>query len=200
MLIVVRHGRTAANEAGLLQGRSDLPLDQRGIDQARAIATAVPHRTLVISSSLQRAHATGQMISTDVQIDDRWIEFDYGELDGTPALGVGAEIWDRWRGDIHFAPPRGESLADLDKRVREACEELAPIAAARDVVVVSHVSPIKAAVAWALGVGIDISWRCHLDVASICRITFTERGPLLRTFNETSHLRHLGPDAPIRHR
>ena len=53
------------------------------------------------------------------------------------------------------------------------------------VVVVSHVSPIKAAVAWALGASVDIAWRSHLDQASICRIDVRSQGPVLITFNET---------------
>jgi broad specificity phosphatase PhoE len=57
-----------------------------------------------------------------------------------------------------------------------------------EVVVVSHVSPIKAAVAWALGVGDEVAWRTFVGLASITRIGLTERGPLLRTFNEMAHL------------
>ena len=48
----------------------------------------------------------------------------------------------------------------------------------------SHVSPIKAAVGWALGVGIDLSWRSHLSQASISRIDIRRAGPILFTFNE----------------
>ena len=54
----------------------------------------------------------------------------------------------------------------------------------RSVVVVSHVSPIKAAVGWALGAGIELSWRSHLSQASITRIDVRRAGPILFTFNE----------------
>jgi probable phosphoglycerate mutase len=50
--------------------------------------------------------------------------------------------------------------------------------------VVSHVSPIKAAVGWALGAGIELSWRSHLSQASITRIDIRRAGPILFTFNE----------------
>jgi alpha-ribazole phosphatase len=82
-------------------------------------------------------------------------------------------------------PAGGESLATLDRRVREACAALVERAATQNVVVVSHVSPIKAAVAWALGVDIGISFNCHLDQAAICRIVVRNGRPLLQTFNET---------------
>jgi len=191
VLILVRHGRTAANRSGLLQGHRDLPLDELGQAQAQACATAITGPVQVITSPLARAIATGQAINPDVTVDDRWIEFDYGDFDGLPISELPAGIWDTWHLDTRFAPPGGESLLDLDERVRAACEELQPIAAERDVVVVSHVGPIKSAVAWALGVGVEISWRCHLDVASLCRIDITRRGPMLRSFNDTAHLRDL---------
>ena len=52
----------------------------------------------------------------------------------------------------------------------------------------SHVSPIKAAVAWALGVGPETSWRMFLGVAAICRIEIGPRGPSLVGYNSVAHL------------
>jgi broad specificity phosphatase PhoE len=58
------------------------------------------------------------------------------------------------------------------------------------VVAVSHVSPIKAAVTWALGIGDAATWRMHLNVASISRVDRRATGgpPVLAGFNETMHL------------
>ena len=76
-----------------------------------------------------------------------------------------------------------------------ACEELASEAVNHDVVIVSHVSPIKAAVSWALGGGPEVSWRLSLSVASITRIaTGGLAGAALVSFNETAHL-DTGPQA-----
>ena len=52
------------------------------------------------------------------------------------------------------------------------------------VIAVSHVSPIKAVVAWALGGGPELSWKMRLDVASITRIAHGRAGPVLSGFNE----------------
>lgn len=192
MLILVRHGRTAANAAGLLQGRMDPALDEVGNAQAarigaflRSTSTEPP---VVMSSPLLRARQTAAHIAGDVTIDDRWQEIAYGVYEGRPLADVSASQWARWRADDHFALEGGESLAALLARVRPALDDLLALAAERDVVVVSHVSPIKAAIAWALGVGIDISWRCQLGQASISRIAVSGRGPSLVSFNETSHL------------
>ena len=188
MLIVVRHGRTEANAAGLLLGRHDPPLDLLGIEQAGRVARAVAPVDRVVSSPLQRALETAAAFGLPVETDDRWTELDYGEFDGLPVTDVPEAIWQRWRADADFAPPGGESIAELTRRVHMACDDLCDDAQTANVVVVSHVSPIKAAVAWALGVGPEVAWRTHLDPASITRIVVGRRGPVLRSFNEVAHL------------
>ena len=194
MLILVRHGQTTANAEGRLIGRADTPLTELGRAQAeavaRALATSAHPGVRIVSSPLARALETARAIQrtlgagADIEVDDRWIELDYGEYDGAPFAAVPASIWDQWRTDAAFAPPGGESLVAVGARVRDACAELAPDAATSDIVVVSHVSPIKAAVGWALGVGDAISWRLHLDVAAISRIATDGAAPRLRSYNE----------------
>jgi broad specificity phosphatase PhoE len=52
-----------------------------------------------------------------------------------------------------------------------------------DIVVVTHATPVKAAMAWALGVDVGITWRSHVDQASVTRVLMRERGPALAAFN-----------------
>ncbi len=191
VLILVRHGRTPANAAGLLQGRLDQDLDDQGRLQATAVAAYVQRWCdvdAVVSSPLKRAQQTAAAFGLAVETDDRWLELSYGEYEGTPHTDVPSEVWQRWRDDPHFTPTDGESLATLDQRVRSACEGLVERAAGENVVVVSHVSPMKSAVAWALGVGVGISFNCHLDQAAVCRIAIRGDRPILQTFNETAPL------------
>ncbi len=184
MLLLVRHGRTDANAQGLLLGRLDPPLSEEGRQQAAALKAKIPDGARVIASPLLRTRQTAEAFGLPVEIDERWIELDYGELDGLPLRDVPAELWREWRADPAFAPPGGESLAALGVRVRAACTDLVDEIGERDVVVVSHVSPIKAAIAWALGAGDDLSWRLFVQVASIARIGADQWGTTLRSFNE----------------
>jgi broad specificity phosphatase PhoE len=189
MLIVVRHGRTEANAAGLLLGRRlDPGLDELGARQAAAVAGALPTPARVVSSPLLRTRQTAEALGRPVEVDDRWIELDYGDLDGTPLRDVPADVWSAWRADPTWAPAGGESLVDLGIRVREACAALADEAAERDVVVVTHVSPVKAALAWALGVGDEVSWRAYVAPASITQIATRGPRPSLHAFNGCAHL------------
>jgi alpha-ribazole phosphatase len=190
VLIVVRHGQTDANASGLLLGRADPPLDATGRVQASAVAASLAplaRGTRIISSPLRRARETASLVAREepVEIDERWIELDYGALEATPISDVGAEMWARWRSDLSFAPEGGESIQSLGERVAAACAELIADAEERDVVVVTHVSPVKAAVAWALGVGDEIAWRSFVAPGSITRIGARQGVPILRSFNET---------------
>ena len=192
-LVLVRHGQTAVNAEGRLQGRIDAALTDLGRRQAAAAGAALPAgvRRVVVSPLLrarQTVEAFGLPASVPVDVDERWIELDYGEWDGRPLRSMAAEGWDSWRADPAFAPPGGESLVDLAERVRGACADLTDEAREHHVVVVSHVSPIKAAVAWALDVGPETSWRMFLGVAAICRIEVGPRGPSLVGFNSLAHL------------
>jgi broad specificity phosphatase PhoE len=185
VLLLVRHGRTAANASQKLQGHLDLPLDEVGRAQVAGLAAWLGRPDRVISSPLLRATQTAEAFGVPYEIDDRWIELDYGSLDGMPVAEVGAEVWTRWRDDPDYQPGGGESLRQMRERVVTAAEEVLAEAAEQTIVVTTHVSPIKAAMTWALGVDVTAGWRCHLDQASVCRITMDAKGPVLIGFNET---------------
>ena len=199
LLTLVRHGRTTANASNLLQGHVDNPLDEVGVAQAALLAQALQRFgpvTRLISSPLVRARQTadairlGTPLAFDIEIDTRWIELNYGDYDAQPASSIAPEVWAKWRTDEHFLPPNGETLGELNTRVVDAINDLVGQphgAVSEHIVVVSHVSPIKAAVAWALGVGIETSWRTTLDRASMSTVRLDAHRPSLKTFNVTAH-------------
>jgi broad specificity phosphatase PhoE len=192
VLILVRHGESTGNADGLLLGRMDAPLTERGLAQAGTLGPSVIGATRLISSPLSRARDTAEALGTGlpVEIDDRWVEVDYGEFDGRPLGSVPAEVWTRWRSDPDYRPPGGETLTEAGARVRSACEELFAVdgegaRGSGPVVVVSHVSPIKAATCWALGLGDGGAWRLYLATASVTRLAWGADGPVLNRFNDT---------------
>jgi broad specificity phosphatase PhoE len=202
-LILLRHGQTASNAKGLLLGRANPDLDDHGRAQADAVADALGQANIgrVISSPLQRTRATAETVAercgVEVETDDRWIELDYGDYDRRPVADLPADVWQAWRSDVHFRPPGGETLAELGNRVRTACDELQRDADPNgsNVLVVSHVSPIKAGVAWALGQGDDIVWRLYLATASVSTVRIGSGPTALLGFNDVSHTQALGASA-----
>lgn len=184
MLILIRHGRTDANRRQLLQGHLDNPLDDVGRSQAAQIARRIGHIDRLVSSPLLRARETSEFLTMPFEIDNRWIEVNFGDYDGLPLSSISSTEWHRWRTDATFAPPSGESQLAVFERVQESCTELSASARSENIAIVSHVSPIKAAIAWALGVPSTVGLRCRLDVASVSRIEIGPNGPSLISFNE----------------
>jgi broad specificity phosphatase PhoE len=190
VIAFVRHGQTELNRAGRLQGRLDVPLSALGEQQAAALGRGYAHEpvTRVFSSPLRRARDTAAAIAAphdlSVDLDDRLIELAYGEWDGRALADVPPEAWAAWRKDPAFAPPGGETLADVGARIRSFC---ADVPADELVVAVSHVSPIKAAVCNALGVDDRVTWRMQLEVAAVTRIGRRPDGSAyLAAFNDAS--------------
>jgi broad specificity phosphatase PhoE len=192
VLIIVRHGRTEANAAGLLLGRRvDPGLDDLGRRQAQALRSVVGGATRVVSSPLRRTRETAAALGLPVEIDERWIEIDYGTFDGTPLRDVPAATWAAWRADLGFTLGGGESLSTVGERVRAAADDLLQESRQHDIVVVTHVSPIKAAAAWALGVGDEVIWRMWCAPGSITEIGTAGPTPSLHSYNVTAHLTDL---------
>lgn len=183
VLHLVRHARTAANASRRLQGRLDLPLDEVGRQQAAALARVVPRPDRLVVSPMRRARETAAVFEVAHETDARWLEMDYGVMDGVPLAEVPADMWLRWRSEPTFAPDGGETLLELAARVHAACEELLYSAASQEVVVVTHATPIKVAMAWALGAEPEVSWRSFVDQASVTRIEVRDGRPVLVAFN-----------------
>ena len=189
MIAFVRHGQTAVNKAQRLQGRVDAELDDVGAQQAARLAEVLATEPVarVVASPLRRAVQTAMPIAAAhglaVEIDDRLIELDYGEWDERGLRDIAPDEWARWRADPTFAPPGGESLVAVAARVVDFCREHL---GGDLVVAVSHVSPIKAAICWALDVDQRATWRMFLDLASISRIGCRDaKTPSLVSYNET---------------
>jgi len=191
MIIFARHGQTAPNRDGLVLGRADPELTEEGHRQAQFLADALRREPVsaIVSSPLLRARQTaapiGEACGLPVELDDRLIEIDWGAWEGRATGSLAKSDVDRWKAEDGTAP-EGESLDSLSGRVETFCREQLD----RDglVVAVSHVSPIKAAAAWAMGVDGAVAWRMFLGLASITRVGRGRAGPVLLSFNETGHL------------
>jgi probable phosphoglycerate mutase len=206
-MLWVRHGETAVNVAGLLLGRRDPPLTDRGRRQVEAaapiVAAARPVR--ILTSPLARARETAAILAgacgavgvdVEVEVEERAVELDYGVWEGTRLSDLPPAELTRWRADVEHRPPGGESLADVGRRVAGLCAELAEGQGAdsTNLVVVSHVSPIKAAACWAVGIDQSAAWRLHLDLASVTRIGVRSGVPFLERFNEVAPVAEHRPD------
>ena len=183
VLSIVRHARTEANAGGRLQGTLDLPLDDVGRGQAALLPSLVRDIDRVVCSPLLRARQTAEVFRIEPTVDERLREVDYGPFEGQRIADLPQEIWGRWVSELDYAPDGAETLQSMSDRVVAALCDLADEAEGRHVVVVTHATPVKAAMAWALGVDMQLATRCWVDQASVTRIVVRGGRPVLSAFN-----------------
>jgi alpha-ribazole phosphatase len=131
-LILVRHGLTDWNVERRYQGRLDIPLNATGRQQARTLRVRLKNTPFdsVYSSPLRRAFETAQIIAPDKPIrrDARLAEIDHGDWQGKTQQEIEAEWphqWDAWNSDPDsFTPPGGETIADVQLRIKEFLAEM----------------------------------------------------------------------------
>ena len=128
---LVRHGQTDLNRARLMQGRTDMPLNETGIRQARAAAAQVRDISFdaVFSSPLDRAVHTASIISgssrNEILTDDRLIETDFGRYEKRPYYLLGIPMTLYWALPEVFPAPRTvESISSMVKRSSSFIGEL----------------------------------------------------------------------------
>lgn len=192
LILFVRHGETDANRAGVLVGRSDFGLTAGGRQASRAVGRMLANAgaAKLLASPLRRAIDSavviGKACNLDPEIDERLIEMEYGEWEGRRPRDVAKADWEKWRANVDFRPPGGESMREVFDRVTSFCDEMLDQRSDGIVIAVSHVTPIKCAVAWALQAGPEMTWRMHLSLSSISRVYERDGLPFVASFNETA--------------
>ena len=152
MLYIIRHGQTELNSRHVLQGRSDLPLNEVGIQQAREAARKLQSLGIcfdrVYSSPLMRAAQTAEIVApnTEPVIDGRLIEMDYGPYEGTDINRLPPEILEFFKDFAHNAAPRGmEQLTSVVERVGRFLEEIKGLKG--NILISAHAIAMKGALA-----------------------------------------------------
>jgi len=200
-LILVRHGQTAANREFRYIGARDDALTEHGLAQAEALAGALSSSlpiAAVYSSPRRRAYDTALPIAVGhglaVRVVDALCEGDFGSWEGLSRAEVlarseqDAERLLAWERDTTIAPPGGESLEAMHRRVSAAVEDLVRVHPEQTIVLVSHVGPIKAVLCAALGAPILTAFRIFLDPATISVVDWREKVPVVRLVNSHVHL------------
>ena len=153
MIWLARHGETAANAEGRVQGRIDPPLNDRGREQARALGQAAADLGLraLYCSQLRRARETAAIVGKHVAlvpvVDERFAESYRGSWEGRSLVDIEREEPDAYaawqRGGERFRFPGGESLGEHVARVAEALADVerGPLPA----LIVCHGGTVRAA-------------------------------------------------------
>jgi glucosyl-3-phosphoglycerate phosphatase len=159
-ILITRHGETDWNAAGRWQGHSDTPLNERGREQARALAESLDGVDAVYASDLARARETAEILAErlglDVHVDPRLRERGFGAWEGLTAGEIEERFADqhaRWRAGEGFGAEDAEPFESLRERMREFLAEVVLRHPSGTVLVVTHGG--SARVVYALASGLD---------------------------------------------
>ena len=198
-LLLIRHGETVHNAAGIAQGWNDSALSDEGRRQVVRLATRlVPlHPTEIYSSPLGRALTTAQLIGEACKLPvttiDDLREMSYGSWEGRSFLDVRREDNDtylRWVADPDVPSPQGESHNDVLRRMQRAFETIEANGGGRGgrrVVVVTHGTAIRIGTTALLGVPVNAARSFAQDNASLNLFFWRSDRYVLKVWNDTSH-------------
>jgi broad specificity phosphatase PhoE len=206
-LVLIRHGETAHNAERLTMGRKDVPLNERGLRQAEALAGALAANQrfgrieAVYASPLQRARATADAIATNlglpVETLPELIEMDVGELEGHGYEALRERYADFIRvwlsEDLADAVmPGGESLRQVQERALVALDRLYARHPEGVVVAVSHNFVILTLLCHALGLPLSQFRRLRHEVAALSAIELAGELLAVLVMNDRCHLSEEG--------
>jgi probable phosphomutase (TIGR03848 family) len=199
LVLLVRHGLTAGTGTVLTGRTPGIPLDDRGREQAAALAArlaAVP-LDAIVTSPLERCRQTADAIASArnghplaVQEDERLAEVRYGDWTGKPLKRLAKDPL--WRvvqahpSAARFPGEDGESMPDVQHRAVGAVREWnARLGRDATYLICSHGDVIKSLIADSLGMHLDLFQRIQVDPCSLTAIRYTPYRPFLLRMNDT---------------
>lgn len=198
-LILIRHGRTPANEQGILAGRSPgVQLDEVGKSTALALQEKFQNLNVkkVFASPLERTIETANLVFPNHQIEtvSDLIECEYGDWTGRKLSELSNEpLWK----DVQATPdlvtfPNGESMSAMSKRAVSAVakidEDLTQVHGDEFIwAAISHGDIIKAIIANSLGLELSKFQKIYVEPASVSVIRFKDNDSAVVKVNDTGN-------------
>lgn len=197
-ILAIRHGQTAWNADGRIQGQLDIGLDATGRAQAQALAQALDGEPIdaLYSSDLSRARQTAAPLARRaglvLRVDAGLRERGFGEFEGLSFAEV-SERWpaqaERWRKrDPAFGPTGGEVLSDFRDRVIEVMDRLARAHPGRQIAVVTHGGVLDQLYRAATRLALDAPRAWPVANAAINRLLYADQGLSLVGWADVAHL------------
>lgn len=205
-LCIVRHGETAWNAEGRVQGQLDIPLSATGEAQARAVARALAHERFdaVYSSDLLRVRQTAQptvcLLGKEIVHSEKLRERHYGIFQGilySEAKVRFAEDFVRFRTkDPHYDFQTGESLLNFQKRVFSFIDDLVQRHPAQSVLVFTHGGVLEVLYRHATGRGLATPRDFEIPNAALNRFEHRAGAWVVESWADLSHLAAALDDLP----
>ncbi|MBF4587906.1 MULTISPECIES: histidine phosphatase family protein [unclassified Curtobacterium] len=188
-LVLVRHGETEWSKSGQHTGRTDIPLTDNGVEQAKRAGRYLADRSfaLALSSPLQRARDTAHLIGVDPELDEDLYEWDYGAYEGltTPQIKVLRHgPWDLWTDGVPAGDTPGENAAEVRVRVERILNRARPVLAeGQDAVFVAHGHVLRALGAAWIRLAPQDGAVLKLGTASVSVLGYEHGRPVIDAWN-----------------
>jgi len=187
-LALLRHGPTLWNVQGRIQGHTDIPLSDEGLEKMRGLRPPSPfEKARAFVSPSRRARQTAEALGlSDASWDPRLMEQNWGRWEGLSRAGIlasdGEDAFERAGKGLAFRPPGGESTAELHARVTSFLTDVAQ--RDDDAIAVAHLGVLRAAYTLATGWDMGAPMPPDLDVSKILILDLTPGGtPSLYALN-----------------
>lgn len=188
-LVLVRHGETEWSKSGQHTGRTDIPLTENGVEQAKRAGRYLADRSfaLALSSPLQRARDTAHLIGVDPELDEDLYEWDYGAYEGltTPQIKVLRHgPWDLWTDGVPAGGTPGENAAEVRVRVERILNRARPVLAeGQDAVFIAHGHVLRALGAAWIRLAPQDGAVLKLGTASVSVLGYEHGRPVIDAWN-----------------
>lgn len=182
-IVLLRHGDTEWSVSERHTGRTDIPLNESGRAQAKALGLRLAERSFarVLSSPLARARDTCELagLGARTELRDDLMEIDYGDAEGRTTVQLREEMpgWTVWS---HGAPG-GESLAEVGARVDPLLDELRGTEG--DVAIFAHGHVLRVLAARWIGLGPEYGSRLRLGTGSLSALGWERELEVLLMWN-----------------
>lgn len=199
-ILLIRHGETDWNRNGRFQGRTEVGLNQRGREQARALALALKDEPIeaIYSSPLTRSMETARIIkayhpSTPLLEEKGLLEMDLGDFDGMEAQRWAAQYPD-FRKAWQKAPssvtmPGGESLHEVQARAIDALERITQLyPPATTLLICSHNFVNRSILCYAMEIPLDRFRELRQETAALNVLHKQGERLWAEVVNDGSHL------------
>ena len=203
-ILAIRHGETAWNQDGRIQGHIDIPLNDTGRWQAQRMAEAVADEgvDVLYASDLSRAfdtaHAIADVTGLPLTAEPGLRERRFGRFEGMTQLEVSSRWPDdgrRWRErDPAYAPEGGETLQDFYDRCVATATRLASLHPGQTVALVAHGGVLDCFYRAANRVALNVPRTWVISNASINRLLYSPEGFSLLSWADVRHLESGGLD------
>jgi probable phosphoglycerate mutase len=205
-LCLVRHGETAWNAEGRVQGQTDVPLSATGRAQARAVGAALAGERFaaLYASDLERVRQTAApaaaALGLEVRLDARLRERHYGRFETLTYDEARARLpedFARFKAkELDYDFGSGESLARFNARALECLAEIAARHAGAAVLVFTHGGVLEMAYRHALGRGLQSARDFEIPNAALNRLEIGPGGWRVLAWAEVAHLERALDDLP----